>query len=96
MILLKKFNMKNNEIKTKKVDKPLSDLLFKLTESEKYGLVKIPENWEVLENNTCDVACSCGEFVEGTCFPYAFDKDNNEVHYIGICPICDDFIYFCD
>lgn len=84
-----------SKIKSKKIDKPLSDLLFKLTESEKYGLVEIPENWEVLENNTGNVVCSCGHLVEATYFPYAFDKEENEVHYIGICPICGDYFYIC-
>jgi hypothetical protein len=85
-----------NKIKSKKIDKPLSDLLFKLTESEKYGFVEIPENWEVLENNTGNVVCSCGHLIEATYFPYAFDKEENEVHYIGICPICGDYFYICD
>jgi hypothetical protein len=83
-------------LKVKKVDKPLSDLLFKLTEAERVGFVEIPEDWEILENNTGEVLCSCGEFVECTYFPYAFDKENNEVHYIGICPKCGDYIYVCD
>lgn len=83
-------------IQTKKVDKHLSKLLFNLTEAEKFGFVEVPEDWEVLENNTSDIVCSCGEFVEGTYFPYAFDKDNNEVHYIGICPKCGDYFYVCD
>ena len=83
-------------IKVKKVDKPLSDLLFKLTESEKRGFVEIPEYWNVLEDNTGEVACSCGNIVEGTYFPYAFDNENKEVHYIGICPICGDYFYLCD
>lgn len=83
-------------LKVKKVDKHLSKLLFNLTESEKYGLVEIPEDWEVLENNKGKVVCSCRKLVEVECFPYAFDKDNNEVHYIGICPKCGDFIYICD
>lgn len=83
-------------IRTKKVDKPLSDLLFKLTESDRFGFVEVPEDWEVLENNTGEVLCSCGEFVWVTYFPYAFDKNNNEIHYIGICPKCGDYIYICD
>ena len=84
-------------IQTKKVDKALSDLLFKLTESESCGLVEIPEDWEVLKDNTGEMVCtSCAELVEITYFPYAFDKDNNEVHYVGICPKCGDYIYICD
>lgn len=83
-------------IQKKKIDKHLSKLLFKLTESEKCGLVEIPEDWEVLENNTGEVVCSCGEIVEGTYFPYAFDKSNNEVYYVGICPKCGDYFYLCD
>ena len=84
-------------IRAKKVDKPLSDLLFKLTESESCGLVKIPNDWEVLENDKSEfICCSCGEFSEIKYFPYAFDKENNEVHYVGICPKCGDYIYICD
>ena len=84
-------------IQTKKVDKSLSDLLFKLTESESCGLVKIPEDWEVLENNESEfVCCSCGEFSKIKYFPYAYDKKNNEVYYVGLCPKCGDYIYFCD
>ena len=84
-------------IQKKKVDKPLSDLLFKLTESESRGLVEIPENREVLENDKNGfICCSCGEFSEAKYFPYAFDKKNNTVYYVGICPICGDYFYLCD
>lgn len=91
--------MKKNEIKTKKVNNSLSKLLFKLTltESERFGFVEIPEDWDILENNKSEAVCiSCEELIEIEYFPYAFDKDNNEVHYIGICPKCGNFIYFCD
>lgn len=83
-------------VKTKKVNKSLSDLLFKLTESEKSGLVEIPEYWHVLEDTTSRVSCSCGNIVGVTYFPYAFDGENQEICYIGICPICGDFIYVRD
>ncbi len=81
----------------KKIDKLLTKLLFKLTEAEKFGFVEVPEDWEVLEDNTGEiVCCSCAELVEITYFPYAYDKKNNEVHYVGICPKCGDYIYVCD
>ena len=76
--------------------KNLAKLLYKLTKAEKDGFDKIPENWEFIENNKSEVICSCGKLVEIEYFPYAFDKENNEVHYIGICPECGDFIYICD
>lgn len=86
-----------NKIITKKVNKSLSDLLFKLVGVEKYGFVEIPEDWEILENNKGEfVCCSCAELMEIEYFPYAFDKVNNEVHYIGICPKCGEFIYICN
>lgn len=80
----------------KKIDKALSKLLFNLTECEKYGFVEVPDDWEVLVDNKCETVCSCRELVEVEYFPYAFDKENNEVHYIAICPKCGDYIYFCD
>lgn len=76
--------------------KNLAKLLFKLTEAEKFGFIEIPEDWEFIENNKSETICSCGNLVEVEYFPYSFDKENNEVHYIGICPKCGDFIYFCD
>ena len=85
-----------SKIMSKKIDKSLSDLLFKLTESEKFGFVEVPDDWEVLADNKGKTVCSCGEFVDVEYFPYAFDKENNEVHYITVCPKCGDFIYFCD
>lgn len=89
--------MKNmKEEKTKKIDKALSKILFNLTECEKYGFVEVPDDWEVLADNKGKIVCSCRELVEVEYFPYAFDKENNEVHYIAICPKCGDFIYFCD
>ncbi len=72
-------------------------MLFKLTEAERFGFVEVPEDWEVLEDNTGEVVCcSCAELVEITYFPYAYDEKNNEVHYVGICPKCGEFIYICD
>ena len=84
-------------ITVKKIDKLLAKLLFKLTEAEKFGFVEVPEDWEVLEDNIGEMVCtSCTELVEITYFPYAFDKENNEVHYVGICPKCGEYIYICD
>ena len=80
----------------KKIDKSLTKLLFNLTEAYKFGFVEVPDDWEILENNKGEIVCSCGELVEVEYFPYAFDKENNEVHYIGICPKCGDYVYFCD
>lgn len=74
----------------------LSKILFRLMECEKYGFVEVPDDWEFIKDNKGKVVCSCRELVEIEYFPYAFDKENNEVHYIGICPKCGDFIYFCD
>ena len=86
-----------SEIKAKKVNKSLSDLLFKLLDVEKEGFVKIPEDWEILENNKGTVVCcSCAKLMEIEYFPYALDKENNDIHYVGICPKCGDFIYICD
>jgi hypothetical protein len=76
--------------------KNLAKLLYKLTEAEKYDFDEIPEDWEFIENNKSVTVCSCEELVEVEYFPYAFDKENNEVHYIGNCPKCGEFIYFCD
>ena len=76
--------------------KNLSKLLYKLTKAEEDGFDEIPEDWEFIENCKGEIIHSCGKLVEVEYFPYAFDKDNNEVHYIGICPKCGDFIYVRD
>ena len=55
--------------------KNLAKLLFKLIEAEKFGFVEIPEDWEFIENNKSETVCSCGELVEVTYFPYAFEEE---------------------
>jgi len=34
------------------------------------------------------VICSCGSIVDVEYFPYYYDKENNDVHFASVCPIC--------
>ena len=38
----------------------------------------------------------CSSLVETTFHPYGYDPDNNDVHYIGVCPKCGKPLYSKD
>ena len=63
----------------------------------------IEHNWELIPEAklahyldnflTSTVMCECGKLHKGIFIPYAYDKDNNDIIFIGKCKHCNKIIY---
>lgn len=63
----------------------------------------IEHNWELIPEAklthyldnflTSTVMCECGKLHNGMFIPYAYDKDNNDIIFVGKCKHCNQIIY---
>lgn len=45
-----------------------------------------------IHHDNSTVICSCGSMVDVEYFPYYYDKENNDVYFASVCPVCGELI----
>lgn len=47
-------------------------------------------------NQSTSVCPHCGKIVTATDYPYAYDPEENDIHYASICPECKNIMFSKD